>query len=602
MPLRDHTEDDRRRPESSSSVTVRGDEDEHETNHDDDTVLSHTSEPETRTRPTELRISSRSTKGHYETNTAQRYGFVFALLGIAILAAEMEPKNVKQARDSAIWAKWLEAMRQELKSIDGNKTWSLVPRPSNRKVLGGKWVYKLKRGPNGEILRHKARWVVRGFEQEYGIDYDETFASVVKPMSYKALFAIAAALDLEIHQMDVKTAFLYGNVNEEIHVEQPHTLEDGTDRVCKLNKALYGLKQSPRIWYDTLAAFLGELGFTPLTADLGVFFKGQVYVAIYVDDLLIVGPDLDEISKLKKALSRRFEMTDLGECSYYLGMEIKRDRRNKTIRLSQKGYLAKVLADFNMQNAKPVTTPMDTSKLFPASEQERATEGDRRWYASAIGSLMYLMLGTRPDIAFAVSCLSRFMSNPTTAHKNAVTRVLRYLLGSQDMELVYRGDLQPLTGYTDADWAGDIETRRSTSGYIFNLGSGAISWSSKRQPTVALSSCEAEYMGETQAVKEAIWLRRLLGELLGHGDNPVATIIFGDNQGAIQLARNPQFHARTKHVAVHHHFVREVQANGEVDIQYTPTEKQIADGLTKALPKPAFDSFRAALGLERRRG
>ena len=184
----------------------------------------------------------------------------------------------------------------------------------------------------------------------------------------------------------------------------------------------------------------------------------------------------------------------------------------------------------------------------------------------------------------------------------ALKRVFRYLHGTQDFELVYRGDLTRLVGYTDADWAGDVSTRRSTSGYIFNLGSGAISWSSKRQPTVALSSCEAEYMGETQATKEAIWLRRLLGELLEQVEQPAATVIFGDNQGAIQLARNPQFHARTKHIDIQHHFVREAQGNGQVDIQYTPTEEQVADGLTKALPTDAFQRFRAALGLERVRG
>jgi len=551
------------------------------------------------TQQPELRVSSRATKGQYSIQNAQRYNFVFALIGMALLSTELcEPKNLQQAKVSTTWAKWVDAMKIELESIHSNKTWTLVPRPGNRRVLGGKWVYKLKRGPNGEILRHKARWVVRGFEQEYGIDYNETFASVVKPMSYKALFAITAALDLEIHQMDVKTAFLYGNIDEEIYVEQPHELNDGTDRVCRLNKALYGLKQSPRIWYNTLAAFLMELGFSPLAADLGVFSKGNVYIAIYVDDILIAGPDLDEINQLKAWLTKRFEMTDLGEISFYLGMEIKRHRPTKTLRLSQRAYLAKILDNLKMQDCKPVATPMDLSKLTPAEKEYASSEADRQWYAGAIGSLMYLMLGTRPDIAFAVSCLSRFMSNPTSAHITAVKRVCRYLKGTQDLELVFRGDLCPLSGYTDADWAGDTATRRSTSGYIFNLGSGAISWSSKRQPVVALSSCESEYMGETQATKEAIWLRRLLAGLLGH-EEPMATVIFGDNQGAIALAKNPQFHARTKHIDIQHHFVREKQAEGEVDVQYTPTERQIADGLTKALPKDVFEAFRKALGLER---
>ena len=286
----------------------------------------------------ELRTSSRVNKGHYSDSNPQSYQkftLLCAYLGAALSLSEpFEPKSVKQAQEDFYWNKWQEAMTLEKKSLNDNKTWTLVPRPKNRRVLRGKWVYKLKRGPTGEILRYKARWVVRGFEQEEGIDYNETFASVVKPMSYKALFAIAAALDLEIEQMDVKTAFLYGLVDEEIYVEQPHELHDGTERVCRLNKALYGLKQLPRIWYHTLATFLKEHGFSPLSSDLGIFSKGHVYIAVYVDDLLIAGPDKKEIQEIKDALSNRFEMTDLGPCTYYLGMSVKRDRRNRTLRLS----------------------------------------------------------------------------------------------------------------------------------------------------------------------------------------------------------------------------------------------------------------------------
>jgi hypothetical protein len=213
---------------------------------------------------------------------------------------------------------------------------------------------------------------------------------------------------------------------------------------------------------------------------------------------------------------------------------------------------------------------------------------------------MYLMLGTRPDIAFAVSCLSRFMTNPTQQHCTAIKHLFRYLQGTRDLVLVYKGDLKLLIGYTDADWGGDVAIRHSTSGYIFNIGSGAISWSSKRQPTVALSSCEAEYMGQTQATKEAIWLQRLLAELHSREEKEfLATLIHGDNQGAIALSCNPYNHARTKHIDIQHHFVREAQEEGEVDVQFTPTKKQVADRLTKALLKPQFIAFRDALGLER---
>jgi hypothetical protein len=280
-------------------------------------------------------------------------------------------------------------------------------------------------------------------------------------------------------------------------------------------------------------------------------------------------------------------------------MVVTRDRKNRTIRLSQKAYIEKILKDFGMSEAKPQYTPMKTDQIKTA-EDYTPTDEIKTWYAKAIGSLMYAMLGTRPDIAYAVSYCSRFLAKPTEAHRGAVKRIMRYLKATIDLCLVYEGEIEPLIGFTDSDWAGDRETRRSTSGYVFNLGSGAISWSSKRQSSTALSSCEAEYIGQTQATKEAIWLRRLLKELQiaeEEGQAPAATIIYGDNQGAIALAKNPQFHARTKHIDVQHHFVREKQHSGEVDLQYVPTDQQVADGLTKALPQDKFEVFRSALGL-----
>ena len=491
-------------------------------------------------------------------------------------------------------------MAEEKQSLDDNCTWKIVNNPEHRKVLGGKWVFKHKRAVNGEIIRYKARWVVRGFEQKEGIDYNETFASVVKPMSYKAIFAVAAALGLYVEQMDVKTAFLYGDINEEIYVEQPNGLDQIPGKVCLLKKALYGLKQSPHIWYNTLAEFLKGLGFHQLSSDLGVFTWENYYMAIYVDDLLLVGPKKPEIEKVKQSLNKRFKMTDLGPCSYYLGMSVRRDLVNWALFLGQRAYLDKVIRDFGMAECKPVSLPMDPNiKLQAMPADYEPPPADLHWYASCIGSLMYAMLGTRPDIAFAVSTLSRYMAKPGPEHITAAKQVLRYLKGSINLELTFRGDLRSLIGYTDADWAGDIDTRRSTSGYLFNIGSGSISWSSKRQPTVSLSSCEAEYQGQTQATKEAMWLRRLLNELVDQGE-PNVTIIYGDNQGALALAKNPTQHGRTKHIDIQHHFVREKQAAGEVDLRYVPTAEQLADGLTKALPGEAFRRFRIGLGLEER--
>ncbi len=313
---------------------------------------------------------------------------------------------------------WELAMQEEVESLVANGTWELVDLPSNAHALSGKWVFKLKRGPSAEIVRHKARWVVRGFEQREGVDFSETFASVVKPMSYKAIFALAAALDWELEQMDVKTAFLYGNVEETICVTQPTGFETGgKGKVCKLKKALYGLKQSPRFWYNTHSTFLKELlGFEPIAADYSVFINGTTIIAIYVDDILLAGLDKKEIQRIKDKLRERFEMSDLGPCTCYLGMTVTRDPANRILRLAQAGYVEKFLTEHGMWEAKGTTTPMGTEKFQVAEEDFQATEASRTSYQSAVGSLMYAMLGTRPDIAYAVSVVSRYGSNPNEAH------------------------------------------------------------------------------------------------------------------------------------------------------------------------------------------
>lgn len=342
------------------------------------------------------------------------------------------------------------------------------------------------------------------------------------------------------------------------------------------------------------------MGFKPLTADHSVFIRGNIIIVIYVDGLLLVGPDLDDLNSAKKELSKSFQMSDLGASTFDLGMSVTRDREAQGLSLSQETYIKKLLRTTGMQDSKPASTPMEANnRLEKAESGYEATPEFRTKYQSIVGSLMYALLGTWPDIAFAVPVVNRDGSNPTPAHYGAVERILRYLKGSSHLKLVYRGDLKPLTGYTDSAWAGDHDTRRSTSGYVFNVGSGAVSWSSKRQPTVALSTCEAEYGGQTQAAKEAVWLKGFLDQLeLESTSSPQAVVIFGDNQSAIALANNPQFHARAKHISIQNHWIRERIDGKETALEYTPTEQQIADGLTKPLSKDRFLSFRAALGLE----
>jgi hypothetical protein len=292
-------------------------------------------------------------------------------------------------------------------------------------------------------------------------------------------------------------------------------------------------------------------------------------------------------------------MTDLGPVNYYLGMTVTRDRPNRTLRLGQHAYLTKVLRDFGMEDCNSAATPMDAngSNLVSAPKDYIAPAFEVKEYQKLIGSLMYAMLGSRPDIAFAVSMVSRFAANPTPEHMKAAKRILRYLRGTLDYQLTYRGDLTALTGYSDADWAGDKDTRRSTGGFVFNVGSGIVSWSSKRQATVALSSCESELMAETQAAKEAVWLCRFLSQVLQQ--DQVAVVIHCDNQGAIALAKNDQFHARTKHIDIREKWIREAVAAKQVTLEYISTDLQLADGLTKPLSRDKFEFFRASIGVEK---
>ncbi len=511
-----------------------------------------------------------------------------------------EPLTYEQAMASPFAKQWKEAMDKQMGSFETMKTWKLTPRPENEPVLTGKWVFKIKKKLDGSIL-YKARWVVRGFEQIHRVNYDQTFASVVKSMSFKVLFAIIAHYDLDCEQMDVVTAFLNALLREVIYVEQP-TGYGEANLVCLLQRALYGLKQAPREWYHTLRDFLISKGFKTTESDHSLFVNEttRLIVSVYVDDIQIYGPKgSNQIAALKKELNKRFAITDLGPSSYYLGMEIQRDRHAKTVRVTQITYLKKVLARFNMANCAPAPTPMVLGTQLQEELVDQARPDVVKEYQSMVGSIMYPMIQTRPDICFAVTILSRYNHNPNSKHIAAVKRVIRYLKGTLDYGITY-GSTNDLVGYTDADWASDVESRRSLGAYVFMLYGGPISWSSKRQQSIALSSCEAEYMAQTQAAKEAIWMARLLSELdigLGLPTKPVQ--IKADNQGAIALTKDPRFHSRTKHIDIQWHFVRDQVETGAVQFTWVPTNEMVADGLTKALSNDKFRAFVRQIGLNK---
>ena len=519
-------------------------------------------------------------------------------LGLGL--AHEEPRTYKQAMKSPDWPQWKNAMEDEFNSLTENKTWDLVNLPIKRNCLTGRWVFKIKLGINGVILKYKARWVVHGYKQEYGVDYAETWSGVVKPPTFRTVFGIAAHRDLHIEQMDVVTAFLYGFLDEEVFVEQPHGFAESPILVCLLRKALYGLKQAPRVWSVMLRNYLNKLGFYETESDKSLFVSEdkQMFIAVYVDDLLIFGKDMERIDLIKDGLKDQFKMTDLGAASHYLGMEIRRNRAGFTINLVQTTYLNKVVKKFGFEGCSTVSTPMDPGLLnsvMPSITQ--ADEDTIRWYGAAVGSLMYAMVTTRPDIAFALSVVSKYCSNPSAAHVGAVDRIFKYIAGTTEIGLTFDGSTDlGLVGYSDADYNGAIDGRCSTGGWLYLFAGGPISWSSKRQSAPAQSTCEAEYMALNEAGKEAIWLRYILRDL-GLIKEADSTLLWGDNKGSISLSGNPEFHRKTKHIESKWHWIRKQVELGVLNIQYIPTKLMAADGLTKALPPMAFRTFRGMMNM-----
>ena len=515
----------------------------------------------------------------------------------AVVELQPEPVSVKEALAGPEAQQWKLAMDEEYAALLHNKTWEVEDRPPGTNVLPVKWIFKRKRDAAGNIERYKARLVVVGCRQREGLDYNEIYAPVGKHATLRTLLAVTAHRDLELHQLDVANAFLNGELEEDLWMQQPPGFAvGGSDRACHLRKTLYGLKQSPRAWYANLRSQLEAIGFNASVADPGLFIMmagsgDWTYVLIHVDDILIAGL-AEGVTLVKTKLAEVFKIKDMGESSFYLGMDIIRDRGMKTLLLTQKRYVADLMDKF-ASHAKSKKVPLSpATKLTKAGEPMDQTVVS---YSEIIGSLMYLAVCTRPDLSQSVGALARYMANPTEDHLAAAKHVLAYISGTLDYGLFFGGsDLLELQGFADSDFAGDTDTRRSTTGYAFRLNGAVVSWQSRLQPTVAHSTTEAEYMAAGAAVKEALWFRKLLpefGMVLG------AVPIYGDNQAAIKLLKNPISCVRTKHIDVVHHFARERVARSEVTFTYISTEEMVADVLTKILPRCKFELCRLGLGV-----
>lgn len=533
---------------------------------------------------------------------------------------------------------WRSAIHDELDSMKKNQVWEVVELPPGKKAIGSRWVFRHKLDSHGNIVRHKARMVARGYTQRKGVDYHDTFAPVAKLPTIRTVFALAADNGWEVHQMDAKTAFLCSPIDTEVYVQPPPGLLIGNKHkngVLKLLKGLYGLKQSPLLWYRRLSEYLVQKGFKVSDYDSSLFIhpETQVTVVIYVDDLLVTGPTNKAIADFKQLMNDEFEMTDAGPIEFFLGIQVK--RTNDAFILSQDHYLKRVLENFGFSDCVPAPTPLVQllKRRDPLSKDDKHKPCDRENYQKAIGCLMYIMICTKPQIAFAICHLAQFCSDPNVEHQQALKRLFRYLKGTMGQGLVLGGrrskltniqelrirgktkdqkeliaEMSPIFGFTDADHAGDTEDRKSVGAYVFYVNGSCVSWSAKKMHFVATSTMESEFMAASAAAKEAIWLRALVHSIIrtngmsadgyfNDDKSPKPVTLFGDNMASIKVAYNAELHKKSKHIDVAFHFLRQRMNLRYLTFEYISTHHMDADFMTKPHTQKKFDEGCAALGL-----
>ena len=499
-------------------------------------------------------------------------------------------------------------MRDEIQSMRHNGVWELIELPDSHRPIGCKWVYKTKRDSKGKVEKFKARLVAKGFTQREGVDYEATFSPVSSKDSFRVIMALVAHFDMELHQMDVKTAFLNGDLNEEVYMMQPEgfVANDSGKLVCRLKKSIYGLKQASRQWYLKFHSVVASYGFVKNKVDQCIYCKVSgrkfIFLILYVDDILLASSDLGLLHETKRMLSNNFDMKDLGEASFVLGIEINRNRSYRLLGLSQRTYVDRILERFNMQQCKPGIAPVckgDKLSLSqcPHSDIEKAQIKNVP-YASALGSIMYAQVCTRPDIVFATGLLGRYQSNPGHDHWVAAKKVMRYLKRTKDYMLIYKHvqDLQ-LVGYSDSDFAGCQDEKKSTTGYIFKLAGGVVSWKSEKRKSIASSTMQAEFVACFSTTTQAIWLRNLIKELTVFDFVDRFIQLYCDNNSAVLFINNNRGLKGSKHMEVKYLTIKEKVQNGDVAVEHISTDDMIADPLTKGLRPCVFDRHVINMGL-----
>ncbi|GJR71665.1 putative ribonuclease H-like domain-containing protein [Tanacetum coccineum] len=463
-------------------------------------------------------------------------------------------------------------------------------------VIGTKWVFRNKRDERSIVVKNKARLVAQGFRQEEGIDYDEVFAPVARIKAIRLFLAFASYMGFTVYQMDVKSAFLYGTIEEEVYVHQPPGFVDPAhpNKVYKVIKALYGLHQALRAWYETLSSFLMENGFRRGTIDKTLFIKKKksdiMLVQVYVDDIIFGSTKKSMCTEFEECMHKRFQMSSMGELTFFLGLQVK--QQPDGIFISQDKYVADILKKFDFLSIRTATTPIESNK--PLVKDEDGVDVDVHVYRSMIGSLMYLT-ASRPDIMFAVCACARFQVTPKASHLNAVKRIFRYLKHQPKLGLWYPRDSPfELEAYSDSDYGGASLDRKSTTGGCQFLGRRLISWQCKKQTIVANSTTEAEYVAAANCCGQVLWIQN---QMMDYGFNFMNTKIHIDNESTISVIKNPVAHSRTKHIEIRFHFIRDCYKKRLIEVIKIHTDSNVADLLTKGFDVTRFNFLVVSIGL-----
>ena len=504
--------------------------------------------------------------------------------------------------------RWMVAMEAKMKTLKDKHTWDLVIPPPGANIMGSMWVYDIKWDGEGNRIKDKARLVGKGYTQQLGVDYNETWAAVARLESVRMTAAVAAKLDLKLWRLDFVGAYLNSITKEYIYMKQPEGfIEPGyEDHVAKLIHTIYGTMQGGHDWSKTLNATYNKLDYITSRADPCVRIKkedGNYTISnTYTDDTFGASNSDMEMGKRKEEIGKVWEIKDVGETEYFLGMRVQQDLKGGTICFTQRPYWEHVLNRFSLTSITPRNTPLPVgiildSAMSPKTDSERKQMIDKP-YRPILGSVMWGQLATRPDLSFSVSLLARFQSNPGIDHWNALMHVVGYIKNTMDFGLTYyrdTGDISPIA-FADADYGGCRDTRRSTSGYVFMMAGGPVTWSSKRQATVALSTVEAEYVAISRCAQQMLWMQSWLSEV--EIPYTLPGVIKGDNRGAIALTKNTKDHGKVKHIDIRHHYIRELLESGRIIMEQVPSADNLADIFTKPLPRDHHHRLLSALNIQ----